>query len=228
MKFKYLLLPVVTATVLCSPFLRADNISGLFTSTTDPSAWTVSVNQSGVDTGNDASRFLTGAEDFQSAVKIVGRADYIASNSTGTTGSYVGDYTQFVFRQTFDLTGYDAATVNLTFQWAADDTGEGFAQRGTWLNRFTLNGGAFQGVDSGGYYDYDLNKIVQLSGGFVAGVNTIDFYVQGNGVTDGFELRTLTATANAVGTTVPDGCATIALFGSGFLGLIAFRRWFAN
>ncbi|MFT3868080.1 MAG: VPDSG-CTERM sorting domain-containing protein [Nibricoccus sp.] len=224
MKFKNLFLPLTLAALLSGPLLRADNISALFTSTSDPSAWTVSVNQSGVDTGNDASRFLTGAEDFQSAVKIVGRADYIASNSTGTTGSYVGDYTQFVFRQTFDLTGYDAATVNLTFQWAADDTGEGFAQRGTWLNRFTLNGGAFLGVDSGGYYNYDPNKIVQLSSGFVAGLNTIDFYVQGNGVTDGFELRVLNAEANATGTTVPDGGATIAMLGCVLLGLIAGRR----
>lgn len=228
MKLKKIFLPVTLVALSCSPVLRADNLSALFTSTNNPSAWTVSVNQSGVDTGNDSSRFLTGASDFQSAVKIVGRADYIASNSSGTTGGYIGDYTQFVFRQTFDLTGYDPATVNLTFQWAADDTGQGFAERGSWLNRFTVNGGAFQGVDSGGYYDYDPNKIVQLSSGFVSGLNTIDFYVQGNGVTDGFELRTLSATANAVGTTVPDGGATIAMLGGVLLGLIAVRRRFAN
>ncbi len=222
------IVPVLATLVALSfsPAMRADNINSLFVSTSDPSAWTVSVNHSGIDTGNDSSRFLTGNSDFIAAVTVAGRDDYIASNSTGTTGAFPGDYTQFVFRQTFDLTGYNPATALLSFQWAADDSGEGFAARGTWLNRFSLNGGAFQGVDSEGYYVYDPNKVVQLSGGFVAGMNTIDFYVQGNGVTDGFELRTVGFTAD--GTTVPDGGATVILLGGAFLCLAALRRRFVS
>jgi hypothetical protein len=226
MKSKDLPLLATLAAFSFSPILRANDITALFTSTSHPSAWTVSVNHTGIDTGNDASRFLTAVGDFQNAVTVVGRADYIASNSSGTTGSFPGDYTQFVFRQTFDLTGYDPASAILKFQWAADDSGEGFAARGTWLNRFTVNGGAFQGVDSEGYYVYDPTKIVQLSGSFVAGPNTIDFYVQGNGVTDGFELRTLSATADR--TTVPDDGVTFVLLGGALLGLAAIRRRFAN
>ena len=52
-----------------------------------------------------------------------------------------GDWTFFVFHQTFDLTGYDPTTADLQFQWAADDSGQGFADRGTWVPKYSLNGG---------------------------------------------------------------------------------------
>jgi len=207
-----------------APALRSDPIDFTFASTSDPSAWLVSHHVTGVDTGNDSSRFLTGAADFAAAVSVTGRADFIANNSAGTNGG-VGAYTQFVFRQTFDLTGYDPTTVHLVFQWAADDTGQGFADRGSWLNRFRLNGSGFLGIDSGGYYDYDPNKVVDLSSGFVAGLNTIDFYVQGNGATDGFELRRLTATAELNQPGLPEGGSSLLLAMAGVGGLL-LAWWF--
>ncbi|HWA27321.1 MAG TPA: hypothetical protein VG734_16830 [Lacunisphaera sp.] len=218
--------PLLAALVALAlaPIVRATPVDFAFASTSDPLAWLVSYHMTATDTGNDPSRFLTGAGDFAPAVSVPGRGDYIANNSSGTNG-WIGAYTQFVFRQTFDLTGYNPTTVHLVFQWAADDTGQGFADRGSWLNRFTLNGSGFLGIDSCGYYDYDPNKIVDLSSGFVAGLNTIDFYVQGNGVTDGFELRRLSATAEIGGPTeptVPDQGSDLLMTLFGIVALVLF------
>lgn len=228
MKSKNILIITALVAVSLSPALRADDISSLFISTSNPTAWKVSTNVSGVDTGpNDASRFLTGSGDFIAAVSVTipaVRDDYIANNPTGTNG-WLGRYTQFVFRQTFDLTGYDPTSALLSFQWAADDSGESVLYRGSWLNRFSLNGGGFQGVDSGGYYVYDPIKVVQLSSGFASGLNTIDFYVQGNGVSDGFELKTLSFSA-ARTSSVPDSGLTLALLSGSLISLVALRRRF--
>lgn len=221
MKTNPVLLPALVAALALCPLVRADDISSLFAPSSNAAGWTVSVHHTGIDTGNNASNFLTGSGDFQAAVSVIGRGDYIASNTTGSTGGYPGDYTQFVFRQTFDLTGYDAANATLSFQWAADDTGEGFAERGSWLNRFTVNGSGFQGIDSDGYYNYDAGKIVLLTG-FTSGVNTIDFYVQGNGITDGFELKVLSFTGTSTG--APDSASTIGLLGSALIALACVRR----
>ncbi|MBS0189791.1 MAG: hypothetical protein U0573_13575 [Phycisphaerales bacterium] len=127
------------------------------------------------------------------------RLDWIADIPGGTHGG-VGNWTFFVFRQTFDLTGYDPATANLTIRWGADDSGEIFADRGSWIPAYTLNGGPFI------YYPgsspehriptYSYSQWTSITTGFVSGINTIDFYVEGNGQTDGFGLQVQSFTAS--------------------------------
>ncbi len=154
-----------------------------------------------VDSGGDGkfSSFLTNV--FKQAVNITydgSRADWIADIPSGTHGG-VGNWTFFVFRQTFDLTGFNASTAILTFRWGADDSGEIFASRGSWIPAFTLNGGPFV------YYPgsspehriptYSYSPWTTLTG-FAPGINTIDFYVEGNGQTDGFGLQVQSFTAD--------------------------------
>ncbi len=112
-----------------------------FYSTSDPmNHWFVSttVNHN-MDHNGDGqlSSFSTG--NFIQAVSISGRGDYIANNSSGNNGYYIGDWTYFVFRQTFDLSGYDPVSASLRFQWAADDSGENKLDRGKWIPKFSLN-----------------------------------------------------------------------------------------
>lgn len=160
--------------------------------------WFVSTN---VDSSGDGKFESFKTSPFTQAVNVTydaGRADWIADVTSGSHGG-VGNWTFFVFRQTFDLTGFDPATAKLTIRWAADDSGEIFALRGSWIPAYTLNGGPFN------YYpgSSPLNRIptygyspwFTITTGFVSGVNTIDFYVEGNGQTDGFGLQVQSFTA---------------------------------
>ncbi|MFZ5519758.1 MAG: PEP-CTERM sorting domain-containing protein [Pseudomonadota bacterium] len=192
-----------------------------FASTSDAAAWQVAVAHPGVD--GQLSSFPSSG--FAPALSINGRQTegigWIANNSSGTNGWGIGDWTFFVFRQTFDLTGYDPATAVLRFQWAADDSGQGFADRGTWTPKYRLNGGPLVPGAWLGDYSYDFGPEVVISSGFRAGLNTIDFYVEGNGVTDGFALKPLGLTAAPV----PEPAAmALMLGGLAVVGWAARRR----
>lgn len=192
-----------------------------FYSTSDPSHWTVSTQVGGAD-GQLAS-FSTSS--FQKAVALSGRPEWIANNSSGTNGG-LETWTFFVFRQTFDMTGYDASTAELKFQWAADDSGQGFASRGSWLPKYSLNGGALVTDSWPGGLTYNYGPTEIVNSGFFAGLNTIDFYVEGNGVTDGFALRNVDFTASpSTVTPVPEPeTYAMMLAGLGLLGVVARRR----
>lgn len=181
-----------------------------FSPTTVPSSWQAATNVGGVD-GDVASFPTTG---FAPAVPIDARTGWIANNSTGTNGG-LGDWTFFVFRQTFDLTGYIPSTANLQFQWAADDSGQVFATRGSWTPKYRLNGGALVPGTWPGGESYAFGPTTSITSGFVSGQNVLDFYVEGNGVTDGFALETVSFTAQ----TVPEpSTGTMLLVGLALLG----------
>ena len=214
----------LAAILLGSTAVVRDGLAApVFHSTSNPTGnWFVSANVSGVDT-NSFSSFLLGTSDFIQAVAYVNpvRPLYIANNDSGTNGGFF-NWTQFVFRQTFDLTGYDPSVAVLKFRWAADDSGEGFAARGQWIPRFKLNGGQaefYPGASPGNPVEtYALSPEVTVNSGFVSGLNTLDFYVQGNGLSDGFALETVSFTANIP---VP---APLLLLGTGLLGLLGTAR----
>ncbi len=143
----------------------------------------------------------------------------ISNTVDGNNPSDLGPngYTYFTFRQRFDLTGFDAASANLSFRWACDDI-PNFNGSVSWMPQFSLNGGSLQGAGTCG--DYALGAPVSISSGFVEGINVIDFYVQGNAITDGFSLETVSFSA---ATTVPEP-STMALLAAGLLGLGACAR----
>jgi len=180
------------------------------------SAWTVSTM---VSPGNEGVASNFGVNPFTQAVNLTspGRPDWIADVPSGSHGG-VGNWTYFVFRQTFDLTGYDPSTANLTIRWAADDGGQG-GLGGSWIPAFRVNGGSFVNyigsTRENPILPYSLSAPQSITSGFVPGLNTIDFYVQGNGQTDGFLLEVVSFTA------VPTPGAA-ALLGLG--GLLAARR----
>ena len=93
-----------------------------------------------------------------------------------------GDY---IYRTTFDLTGFDPATVRLVGSWAADNTGRDIVLNGTSTAQQTTAG--FAGFAS-----------FVLTHGFAAGTNTLDFVMSNAGTdpnTGGFRVDGLRAGA---------------------------------
>jgi hypothetical protein len=129
-----------------------------------------------------------------------------SSQLDGPGGTY--DY-----QTTFDLTGLDPSTATITGQWAADNLGVGIL-----INNVST------GITSSCFDCFNFTGF-SISGGFVAGVNTLDFIVQnGTGIGDpaagptGLRVE-LAGTAAAA----PEP-ASFVLIGAGLLVLSRLRR----
>ena len=112
------------------------------------------------------------------------------------------------FRTTFDLTGFDLATVVIEGAWGTDNTGIGI-----FLNGASL-GIALPGAPT---LNFEVLHDFAITSGFVSGVNTLDFVVQDVGSVAAFRAE-LSGTAE-----VPEP-AGLALLGLGLLGLGLRRR----
>jgi hypothetical protein len=105
---------------------------------------------------------------------------WIAPRADQSTGNLEGDYK---YRTTFSIAGYDPATVVVTGEWATDNFGLDILINGT---------GTGQRNDA----QFVVWTPFTVGGGFVAGVNTLDFLVN-NAPTavnpTGFRVRNLRA-----------------------------------
>ena len=118
-----------------------------------------------------------------------------------------GDYT---YRTTFDLTGLDPTTASITGQWATDNAGGDILVNG-------ISTGYATGIQS-----YLAFSAFSISGGFVAGLNTLDFLVNNDPCPcnnpSGLRVE-MTGTAAAV----PEP-STLLLMGAGVLVLLGRSR----
>lgn len=188
--------------------------------------WEVATNPPGPDGGvnidGDYNSFPI-AGPFVQATACSGRANWIASSSSCSAGTAIRQWTHYVFRQSFDLTAAEAANLQLSFQWAADDSGQQIWAQGAWLPKWSLNSTAQADLVTGTWDPpvtwpgptYFLGPVVKV-GGFKEGKNTLYFFVQGNGITDGMSLMNAQFE-------VPEP-SLLGLFALGALGLALRRR----
>lgn len=122
------------------------------------------------------------------------------------TGSDAANQPEFIFTYTtrFDLTGYDIVTARIDGRLAVDDS----------LRAVLLNGQDI-GFTANGYSSF---KSLAITGGFVAGVNTLSFVVgNDNGGPTGLRVE-------LASTLVPVPEPAAALLMAGGCGVLLLRR----
>jgi hypothetical protein len=129
--------------------------------------------------------------------------------SNGDVSDPSGLYSYQLF---FDLTNVNLSTVQISGDWATDNSGK------IYLNNNDT--GVFKG--SSGFVSLDSFTITSQ---FNSGINTLDFRVTNDTGTVGNPVGLLVANLNGVAKPVPEP-TTIFLLGSGFAGLAVFRKKF--
>lgn len=127
---------------------------------------------------------------------------WISHSASGFPGS--GTTT---FRTTFDLTGLDASTAQISGFNAVDNAGS-----------IVLNGVA-TGISLNG--NFGTLVAFSITGGFVAGLNTLDFVVNDFGPPLALRIAGMTGTAQVAAVPVP---AAFSMLAPALLGLGLLRR----
>jgi hypothetical protein len=202
--------------------LQAASIVGLFNTGTDASG-TALVGGNGVTDPNytivdssDASLIGKPAVTYNFPYPIAedGNSRWVSTDASGLAPAST------TFRLAFDLTGYDAATAEITGNLAAD-------------NAATIK---LNGVDTGfTAFGFSAFSSFSLTSGFVGGVNTLDFVVLNAGGPGAFRVDDLVGTADLGVVPEPPGVVpepgtwALLILGFGLVGgaLRGRRAYFA-
>jgi len=114
----------------------------------------------------------------------------------------------YTFRLQFDLTGLDPSTAEISGAWGNDNTGN-----------ILLNGTTPEGTGAFSLAAYKPFANFDITGGFVSGVNTLDFQMTDLGSPGGLNVTNLSGSA----TVVPEPSLLAMLF-AGALGLFVYAR----
>jgi hypothetical protein len=144
------------------------------------------------------------------AASAASRWIWVNADSSGSTGS------PYTFRLTFDLTALDASTATISGAWGVDNEGV------ILLNGATPTGtGALSLTNFNDEGNFDVFNGFSITGGFVAGVNTLDFLATDNDNPGALNVSALTATAPAGAVPEP---ASFLLLAAGAIGAWSYAR----
>lgn len=116
----------------------------------------------------------------------------------------------YVYRTTFDLTGFDYTTALITGRWATDNPGTKIS-----LNNTDLS------ITSGSFTTWSNFSI---SSGFVSGLNTLDFWVNNGQQSSGNPTALRVEMTGTATEQVPDAGSSLGLLALALAGLVAYRR----
>jgi hypothetical protein len=133
-------------------------------------------------------------------------ADWISPGSSGDTSWPVGNYD---YQTSFDLTGLNPATAQLSGSWTSDNDACIF-----------LNG--VKTTSCTGFADFGSLLSFSLTSGFVSGVNKLDFIVDNGGGPTGV-FAEVSGTASPGTSAVPEPSSLVFL-GAVLLGLFTVPR----
>ncbi|MCK1638168.1 PEP-CTERM sorting domain-containing protein [Bradyrhizobium sp. 157] len=208
-----LVLPMGLVVLLATPAqVSAAPITGLFNTGVDGSG-----NALGADGLADPHYFVTasniGVPINTPAVTSThpayaandGNSRWISNSSTGSPGNGIVDFTL-----SFDLTGLNAATAQISGSWGADN-----------LGTILLNG-VNTGITNGGF---SFLSPFTINSGFANGINTLTFQIQDFGPPLAFRVDNISGTADVLTAAVPEP-STWAMMILGFagVGFVACRR----
>jgi hypothetical protein len=206
---KTLLFAAAALAVLASAPAQAAAISGLFNTGTDAAGVALAGGAGVTD-----SHYLLAASDvagYAGHQAVTFNCCYLADDANSrwiSMDSGGGPTSHTVYRTTFGLTGAQAATARITGGFATDDHAEIF-----------LNG-----VYTGFHADvFTALTSFDLTSGFLAGVNTLDFQVFNSGGPGGLRVDDFAGTSGAVGVPEPSVWA-LMLLGFGAAGVALRRR----
>lgn len=129
---------------------------------------------------------------------------WIGPNNDVALDGPVGVYT---YQTTFNLTGLDPSTASISGRWATDNEGVDILINGA------ATGNTIPDPGPGAYTTWHAFSI---TGGFVSGVNTLDFIIHNGGGPTGLRVE-MEGTAAAV-----PKPASVTLLGLGALGLLSY------
>jgi len=115
---------------------------------------------------------------------------WIGVNDRATLPTGFGDQRpryQYLYRISFDLTGFDPSTARLELEWAADN----------YFGGYRLNAGTYLGelAENRQWLSFKPLALRSPGAAFVAGRNVLELRVMGDGQTDGLIVRDFRGTA---------------------------------
>ena len=129
---------------------------------------------------------------------------WVNADGSGSTG------VAYDFRLTFDLTGLDPSTATLSGSWGVDNNGS------IDLNGKAAIGAGTLSLTGGTVNNFNVFYSFSITGGFVAGVNTLDFLAEDDGNPGALNATNLLLTASPSSVPEPSSlglCCIAALTG---------------